>query len=806
MTGKKIYTDITNILEIQSFTGIPRVLTEVTTRMIKAGADICLLSFSKKYNSYIVVDSQKFVSHITTGRPYAEECYTDITVTIDDICSDSVFLDINSCWHTIPQRSWLLPRLKNKNVEIIVLIYDLIPITHPQFLIDQTRMKFMHYIIAHMRYADKIITNSIAVADDVYTLYRELDMNPKPVTVIPLGADFTHKVHHSIGRVSRTAKNIVSNGKYILTVGTIEPRKNHSVIFDAYNEYLEDEDIQLVFAGHIGWNVDKLINNFKTHPHYGKKLHIIDNANDATISYLYENAFAVVFASYTEGFGLPTIEALIHKVPVIVSDIPVMHETGGDFCSFFDPDNAEELASIIKGYLDDPQLYAQQKKYIEEYRIPEWEVTTKKIIELIDLQTEDKFTHSPVKQIVYLSARPEPLLDTLPFIERFMKFITEMVVCCPDNMAEFLKTNYTGRLKLTVITDSMLLAGHELPEDHSTRNFFLRCLAIQRDEIDNEFIMSDDDYRPLTDITEEVFFSGGRYNAFYFMDIDNWKHTVTDLFSYDYCHFKTLDFLKCNGYPTLQYSAHQPQIINKKWYRQMISVHPDITTKGYDEWSTYFNFCAVRHKQYFRQVPYVTLGWPNVGTCWKYSVRNKEYLFENFYESNYDKGRIFYGFSTKYSENIEEQNKLKTDIAFRIQSDCEAGFNIYDDFASSHASQYRQIPSVSIYCPDTVNDAVTITAPEFYTMKSDVLNRVRFRIARDKYSLCNKHTMKITAEIHDKDGRSLCSSHVKATPVQTETGCHLRAHVAGNQFTLRIICQIEKTGYRTQVDIPLNVL
>lgn len=806
MTDRKIYTDVTNILEIQSFTGIPRVLTEVTTRMIKAGADICLLSYSLQCNSYIIVDNQLFYSYLTTGKPAASQCYTQKTVSIDEIESGSVFLDINSCWHTLPQRSWLLPRLKNRNVEIIVLIYDLIPITHPQFLIDQTRMKFMHYIIAHMRYADKIITNSIAVADDVYTLYKELEMNPKPVTVIPLGADFTKRANRTVGKVSRTARSIASSGKYILTVGTIEPRKNHSVIFDAYKEYLEDENVQLVFAGHIGWNVDSLIDEFKSHPHYGKQIHILDNANDETIGFLYEHAFMVVFASYTEGFGLPTIEALIHGVPVIVSDIPVMHEIGGDFCEFFDPDNAEELSEIIKKYLHDPQQYTQQKNYISEYKIPEWETTTNKIIELIDMKNHDQFEHKPVKQIVYLSARPEPLLDTLPFIERFMPFITEMVVCCPDNMEPFLTGNYKGRLKLTVITDSNLLAGRKLPEDHSTRNFFLRCLAVQRPEIDDEFIMSDDDYRPLTDITEETFFSGGKYNAYYFMDMADWKHTVVDLFSYDYCHFKTLEFLKQNGYPTLQYSAHQPQIINKKWYRQLISIHPDITDKGYDEWSTYFNFCAMRHKAYFRQVPYVTLGWPNIGTCWKHGVRQRQLLFENFYDSNYKKGRIFYGFSEKFCEDIEQQNKLKKDIAFRIQAECESGFNVFDDFESSHSSKFREIPTISIYCPETFQTAVSISLPQYYTMKKGVINRVRFSIARDKYSICNRNNLKITATIADSAGHTVSSATVTATPEQTETGCHLKPHDSQQPLTLYVSCKIDKTDYQTQADVPLNVL
>ena len=74
----------------------------------------------------------------------------------------------------------------------------------------------------------------------------------------------------------------------------------------------------------------------------------------------------VVFASYIEGYGLPTIEALINGVPIACSDIPVMREVGGRFCDYFDPDSSDELIKIVSRYANDDAVYAEQRRLIAE--------------------------------------------------------------------------------------------------------------------------------------------------------------------------------------------------------------------------------------------------------------------------------------------------------------------------------------------------------------------------------------------------------------------------------------------------------
>ena len=632
MGEKTIYIDVTDILEDKCSCRPVHIFTELISNLIYSYDNILLLYFSHKHMEYILVDQKEYIDFISGDTTDIVHSNNIKIIKPGQMLPYSVFIDISNGYSTVPQRNWLFSTLINLNIQIVSVIPDIQSVTQPHLYEDNDRMRFMCYIMAHLRYAEKIIT-SPATANEIENLVKVLKTKPKDIITV-----------------------------------------------------------------------------------------------------------------FPDGF---------------------MNKS-------------------------------------DKIQAPDWATVSLQILEFLNSEHKIEFNHKSIKQMVFLSARPEPLLNTLPYIFHYMKFIREIVVCCPDKMAEYLKENYHGDIRITVITDSQLLEGHKLPEDHATRNFFLRCLAMQREELDDEFIMSDDDYRPLKEITEDVFFSDGKYNAYYFIDTENWRHTITDIFSYDRSMFKTLEFLKENGYPTLQYSGHQPQVINKKLYQSLISHHSEITTMGYDEWSTYFNFCAVYYRNYFRQLPYITLGWPNVGTVWRHGVKIHNYLFENFYEENYKKDSIFRNLSPGFCELTDKENQIKIQLAQKIYSDFAMGFKEYDSFYQSYTLFHDASPLFSIHCPSgDIDNIVCISAPELYEMKSGVLNEIRFRISRADISICNSNNIFISVMVIDDQGEEYFSVTKKVTPEQTETNCHIDIYKTDKQLTLHICCSVEKiTGYK-EVSLPL---
>lgn len=801
----KLYIDITNILDVAFFTGIPRVVTEVSLRMIDAGQDVCLLSYSAKEQCYRVIDNRIYCDCLRGKCSDKKACYTDKRLAVSELEPHSVFYDCNSCWHTMPNRSWLLPQLKNLNIRIVPLIHDIIPVTHPQYLMEQTRFRFMGFLLAHMKYADFILVTSKYVKADLEQLYSQLPLEPKPIQIVPLGADFSVKTGGEGGEISPVAKEIVARGRYTLTVGTVEPRKNHQVIVEAYENGIADTGVQVVFVGKAGWQVDDLLARMEANPNFNNGLYHLQGMNDATVQYLYQHAFLVIFPSFIEGFGLPTIEALIAGVPVLASDVPVMREVGGDFCDYFGVTDAKKLAALVQRYAADEQAYAARKAKVAAYQPPRWEVTQQGTCAALLAPDPDTLpVHKPLRQAVFLSARPAPFLETLPFVEAFMPFIEEVVVCCPAEMAAYLQENYTGNLQLTTITDDQLLNGRQLPADHSTRNFFLRCLAMQQDAIDEEFIMFDDDYRPLVPMTEEVFFKDGRYQAYYCTDIATWRYTVIGLYSYDYCHFRTLRFLREHGLATLQYSSHQPQVINKRWYQEMIERFPGIELQGLDEWSTYFNYCAAVHRANICVKPYVTMNWPNAGNFWQLGAPQGTYLFENFYAENYKFGRIFHGFSRRYHTGTAKENLQKIEMMRDAYAQYLQTLDKRQHFAEAYRTTHGEYPSVAIRCPN--KGAPVLCVPVQLMLRTGQNNHIRVAIARDTNTVCNSRTIELQYAYVLPDGSEVVPAPVTITARQVNTGFNMlppEELPAGADARLRLTCTVADTAFSSEQTIAL---
>jgi alpha-1,2-rhamnosyltransferase len=138
-----------------------------------------------------------------------------------------------------------------------------------------------------------------------------------------------------------------------LTVGTLEPRKNHKYLLDAFDLlWKQGEKVHLYIIGKVGWKCEDLLERIESHAEYGRRLMFYDNANDAELVACYKAAKAVVFASHVEGFGLPLVEAWQQGTPVYASDIPVFREIGGQDTSFFDLDDPASLAAIIRADQD----------------------------------------------------------------------------------------------------------------------------------------------------------------------------------------------------------------------------------------------------------------------------------------------------------------------------------------------------------------------------------------------------------------------------------------------------------------------
>lgn len=805
----KIYIDLTNLMTVDFVTGIQRVVREITVRMLRdSRAEIVLMTYSFPKNAFQVLSNERFLAYFSEKQGEKSDILTPQTIAYTEIPTGSVFFDIDSVWNSRLKRSFLFPILKQRGVKIVTQLYDLIPITHPQFSHENTAINFMIYVGANLKYADLIISNAQATVNALNDLTDKMGLERKRAVVVPLGCDFKGSAKSSSAEEVDPEVKSIAEGKYILMVGTIEPRKNHSLVIDALENGLADKGVKAVFAGRIGWNVDALEQRMKKHPLYGKSLFFVEKPNDATVDHLYKNAFAVAFPTFNEGFGLPVIEAFERGTPVIASDIAVVHEVAGDFADYFDPTDSADLVRCVDKLISDPAEYEKKKAHLKDFVPYTWDQSAVDMMNAL-LLTQENIRTVPedvkIKQMVVLTARNDDILATLPFIEKFMPFITEMVVCCPDDNVAELKEKYSGRLELKFLTDSEVLAGEPLPKDHSTRNFFLRCLILGNPMIDDVFIMTDDDYRPLHTIGQDVFVKDGKYLSYYCYDLNEWQGTYGAPTSFDNCMRKSRDFLSANGFPTLMYSSHQMQVIDKRIFNEMLSKYPEIKTQGVCEWCTYFNYGLGAYPDMFKPVPYVSMGWPGARSDWDLYVQPTEFLFENHYSVLYEEGGVFEGFSEDFFDGIENENMKKVMLYSRELQKQAEGREVYRSFCENYWLQYREVPSFVIIRGEA--DSLAVSSPVYFQLKSLCWTRIPITIDSSIVKEMGSQEIFIRYWFTNDSGANITPVAVtKVVPDQLSFMLPVKSPASPERCTFNFKVVLEDKNKVTSISVKTNII
>jgi glycosyltransferase involved in cell wall biosynthesis len=134
--------------------------------------------------------------------------------------------------------------------------------------------------------------------------------------------------------------------RYILTVGTLEPRKNHLTLFRAMELLGDRFDYPLVVAGRRGWETAPILSAAEPLVRAGQ-VRMLDYVPEQLLPGLYAGARCLVYPSWYEGFGLPVVEALAVGIPVVASTAPALREVGGCCARYVDPADPEAIAGAI---------------------------------------------------------------------------------------------------------------------------------------------------------------------------------------------------------------------------------------------------------------------------------------------------------------------------------------------------------------------------------------------------------------------------------------------------------------------------
>lgn len=283
------------------------------------------------------------------------------------------------------QRAYI-QELRMCGVKVKFCIHGIVPLTHPEYFPPESFSMHRQWLSCALD-SDGLICTSQTTAEELAGwISRQPDFAGRHVPRIDWfhpGCDVENSCPNP-GMPANGTKLLkkLKNSLAFLIVSTIEPRKGHVQVIQAFEMlWAAGSNAKLVIVGKHGWMMEFLIERLKTHPELCKRLFWFPDTSDEFLQKLYLSVTCLIAASYTDGFGLPLIEASYYNLPVIARDTSVFREATGNNAYYFSSGSAEGLAQDIANWV---KLYkVNQHPKAEAVPRTSWKNAAVKLLDIV---------------------------------------------------------------------------------------------------------------------------------------------------------------------------------------------------------------------------------------------------------------------------------------------------------------------------------------------------------------------------------------------------------------------------------------
>lgn len=273
-----------------------------------------------------------------------------------------IFLGLDLHFNIDQDHEHFFAKARQAGAQVYFVVYDLLPLLLKDTFTPELVEKYGNWLrVVSQQHGAVCISQAVAAELKTWVAHNQpTAAQSLKIDWFHLGADIESSIP-SKGMPDDGPQQLqkLASAPSFLMVGTLEPRKRHGQVLDAFEQlWAQNIPANLVIVGKPGWLTEALTTRLSTHPQLGHQLFWLQSASDEYLEKIYAAARCLIAASEAEGFGLPLIEAARHGLPIIARDIPVFREVAQEHALYFAGDDGAALATAIQSWL---ALEKQQK-------------------------------------------------------------------------------------------------------------------------------------------------------------------------------------------------------------------------------------------------------------------------------------------------------------------------------------------------------------------------------------------------------------------------------------------------------------
>jgi len=379
-----LFIDISELVQRDVRTGIQRVVRNVLRSFLQVGLHNSCYRVEPVYTdsnlkSYFVAGGfiSKFLGLSSVLKDYPIEPK-----------KGDVFLGLDLQPSLIPKKKELLDEMFIQGVSLQFVVYDLLPLSNESFFPQGASKQFKLWLDVVSSYNQLICISKSTLLETKKWLKSN---SPEKLESLKLKSFTlaneltTEDMTYGDPEIANKLRECAKEENLFIMVGTMEPRKGHKEVFEAFKLLWEEgEKVNLLLIGKQGWCVDSLSKDIQGNKHFGKNLFWLKKCSDEFLLEMYKTATGLIAASYAEGYGLPLVESQNFGLEVFARDIGVFREIDESLNSFtfFSSKNPVEFKKQFSAWKN--RVKRQKKKNLSSTNSICWKKATKELENVIN--------------------------------------------------------------------------------------------------------------------------------------------------------------------------------------------------------------------------------------------------------------------------------------------------------------------------------------------------------------------------------------------------------------------------------------